>query len=122
MSRGNKILGKIGEDAAAEHLGGKGYAILGRNVRTPSGELDLVASAGEFLVFVEVKARRGRSHGLPEEAITARKKKHLLESAQHYLQATGRTDQPWRIDVVAIEYGRSGALERIEVFENAVSG
>jgi len=81
----NKLLGKKGENAAANHLSGKGYTILGRNVRTPSGELDLVAQAGEFLVFVEVKARRGRSHGLPEEAITQRKKKHLLESAQYYL-------------------------------------
>jgi putative endonuclease len=122
MTRGNKILGRKGEDAAANHLTGKGYKILERNVRTPVGELDLVAQAGEFLVFVEVKARRGRSHGLPEEAITPRKKKHLLESAQHYLQATGRTDQPWRIDVLAIEYSRAGALERIEVFENAVVG
>jgi putative endonuclease len=122
MTRGNKILGRKGEDAAANHLAGKGYKILERNVRTPVGELDLVAQAGEFLVFVEVKARRGRSHGLPEEAITPRKKKHLLESAQHYLQATGRTDQPWRIDVLAIEYSRAGALERIEVFENAVVG
>lgn len=122
MPAENKSLGQKGEAAAADHLVRKGYRILGRNVRTPSGELDLVASSGEFLVFVEVKARRGRSHGLPEEAITPRKKKHLLESAQHYLQETGRADQPWRIDVVAIEYGGRGTLERIEVFENAVCG
>ncbi len=122
MAPSNNLLGKKGEDAAARHLAGLRYAILARNVRTPSGELDLVAQAGEFLVFVEVKARRGRGHGLPEEAITPRKKKHLLESAQHYLQETGWTDRPWRIDVVAIEYTPAGVLERIEVFENAVSG
>jgi putative endonuclease len=122
MPGGNKILGQKGEDAAADHLTRKGYAILARNVRTPSGELDLVAQAGEYLVFVEVKARRGRSHGLPEEAITPRKKRHLMDSAQHYLQSAGRSDQPWRIDVVAIEFDRAGALERIEVFENAVGG
>jgi putative endonuclease len=122
MALGNSLLGKKGEDAAAEHLAGRGYTILARNVRTPSGELDLVAQAGEFLVFVEVKTRRGRSHGLPEEAITPRKKSHLLGSAQYYLQENGRMESPWRIDVVAIEYSRTGALERIEVFENAVSG
>jgi putative endonuclease len=122
MASGNNLLGKKGEDAAARRLTAMGYAILARNVRTPSGELDLVAQAGEFLVFVEVKARRGRGHGLPEEAITPRKRKHLLESAQRYLQETGWTDRPWRIDVVAIEYNPAGALERIEVFENAVSG
>jgi len=122
MPSGNKALGKKGEDAAAIHLSGKGYTILARNVRTPCGELDLVASSGEYLVFVEVKARRGRSHGLPEEAITRRKKKHLLDSALQYLQENGRMDTPWRIDVVAIEYGPRGTLARIEVFENAVSG
>lgn len=122
MPSGNRALGKRGEDDAAGHLSGKGYAILARNVRTPSGELDLVASCGDCLVFVEVKARRGRRHGLPEEAITRRKQKHLLESALHYLQESGRMESPWRIDVVAIEYGPKGMLERIEVFENAVRG
>lgn len=122
MASENKILGKKGEEAAARHLSNSGYIVLERNVRTPAGELDLVASRGEFLVFVEVKTRRGRRHGLPEEAITPRKKKHLLESAQYFLQESGRMDQPWRIDVVAIEYGPRGTMERIEVFENAVSG
>jgi putative endonuclease len=122
MPSRNRTLGAMGEEAAARHLGRKGYVILDRNVRTPAGELDLVASQGEYLVFVEVKARRNRSHGLPEEAITPRKKKHLLESAQHYLQESGRMDTPWRIDVVAVEYALGETIERIEVFENAVSG
>ena len=122
MASRNKILGAKGEEAAARYLLRKGYVVLDRNVRTPAGELDLVASHGEYLVFIEVKARRGRSHGLPEEAITRRKKKHLLESAQYYLQESGRMDKSWRIDVVAIEYGSGGTIERIEVFENAVGG
>ncbi len=122
MASRNRLLGEKGERAAAEHLSARGYTILARNLRTASGELDLVAQAGEFLVFVEVKTRRGRSHGLPEEAITPRKKKHLLGSAQHYLQENGLMESPWRIDVVAIEYSRAGTLEQIEVFENAVGG
>jgi len=120
MTLRNKVLGNKGEDAAADHLSRLGYKITARNVRTPYGELDLIASLEESTIFVEVKTRRSRTHGLPEEAITTRKKNHLLASAQHYLQEKGLSEVPWRIDVVAVEYGGAGTMERIEVFENAV--
>jgi putative endonuclease len=119
MKSQNRIVGNRGENAAAGHLARLGYEILTRNLRTPYGEVDLVARHGGFLVFVEVKTRRSRTHGLPEEAVTPRKRNRLLSSAQHYLQQRGLLDSPWRIDVVAVEYGRAGTLERIEVFENA---
>jgi putative endonuclease len=122
MTRGSNALGKLGEDAAAVHLVRLGYAIRARNVRTPFGELDLVAGDGESTVFIEVKTRRSRTRGLPEEAVTARKKIRLTASAQYYLQEKGLSDSPWRIDVVAVEYDRSGRMKRIEVFENAVTG
>ncbi len=118
----NKILGNRGEQQAADHLAGLGYAILGRNVRTPYGELDLVAGRDGATVFVEVKTRRSRALGLPEESITAGKRKRLIASAQHYLQQRGLSDSAWRIDVVAVEYGRGDSPRRIEVFENAVCG
>ena len=120
MASRNKILGERGETAAADRLREMGYEILDRNVRTPFGELDLIAAQKETTVFVEVKTRRSRTHGLPEEAVTARKKNRLLESAQYYLQQRGLLETPWRIDVVAVEYGPAGTLRRIEVFENAV--
>ncbi|MBN1438129.1 MAG: YraN family protein [Anaerolineales bacterium] len=118
----NKILGDQGERAAAESLRRAGYEIIGRNLRTPYGEVDLVARHMGFTVFVEVKTRRSRAHGLPEEAVTARKRTRLIRSAQHYLQERGLLDTPWRIDVVAVEFGRAGDSQRIEVFENAVRG
>jgi putative endonuclease len=121
MTKDTKLLGRRGEDAAAKHLAQTGYTVIARNHRTPFGEVDLIASHGEFIVFVEVKTRRNRTYGLPEEAITASKKKRLLASAQHFLQQRDLPNTPWRIDVVAVEYDRSGRLERIEVFENAVS-
>lgn len=95
--------------------------MIARNVRTPFGELDLIAIHGEFTVFIEVKARSSRNHGLPEEAITPRKRNHLLASAQHYLQAHAASDSAWRIDVAAVECDPSGNVQRIEVLENAVT-
>jgi putative endonuclease len=122
MAIRNQTLGREGENAAAEHLARLGYAVRGRNVRTPYGELDLIVGDGDNTIFVEVKTRRTRTHGLPEEAVTGRKRRRLLASAQHYIQERGLADSPWRIDVVAVECGPSGTVERIEVFENAVGG
>jgi putative endonuclease len=122
MSADNRTTGKQGEDAAARRLSELGYEILARNHRTPCGELDLVARRADMLVFVEVKTRRSRSHGLPEESITARKRAHLLSAAQHYLQTHGESAAAWRIDVVAVETDAAGAVRRFEVFENAVHG
>jgi putative endonuclease len=115
----NRILGTRGEQAAADHLQRLGYEILARNVRTPYGELDLIAAHAGSTVFIEVKTRRSRTHGLPEEAVTLRKQKRLVASAQYYLQQHGLSDTAWRIDVAALEYG-GRILKRIEVFENAV--
>lgn len=120
MTTGKKLLGNRGEKTAADQLSKSGYEILERNVRTPYGELDLIARCGDATVFVEVKTRRSRTHGLPEEAVTPRKRNHLLASAQYFLQQRALSDTPWRIDVVAVEFDPSGVLKRLEVFENAV--
>jgi putative endonuclease len=64
------VSGRPGEDLACAHLQGKGLRILARNFRCRSGEVDIVAQDGDVTVFVEVKERRGRSHGEGFEAVT----------------------------------------------------
>jgi putative endonuclease len=114
-------LGRRGEDLAARLLAGKGYHIVARNWRCKVGELDLVTKDGDCLAFVEVRARRGRVMGSPEESITAAKQARLIDLAQAYVQAE-EWFGPWRIDVVAIEMDRGGRLLRVEHYENAVTG
>ena len=114
-------LGRRGEELAAQQLAAKGYQILARNWRCETGELDLVAREGECLVLVEVRTRRGRSMGSPEESITAAKQARLIALGEAYVQENDwRGD--WRIDVVAIEMGRQGRVLRIDHYENAVTG
>ena len=114
-------LGRRGEELAAQQLAAKGYQILARNWRCETGELDLVAREGECLVLVEVRTRRGRSMGSPEESITAAKQARLISLGEAYVQENDwRGD--WRIDVVAIEMGRQGRVLRIDHYENAVTG
>jgi putative endonuclease len=121
MSTDRQRLGKWGESVAALQLEDKGYQILDRNWRCAQGEIDLVALDGEEVVFVEVKTRRGRQMGSPEEGLTQQKGKRLIELARLYLVERD-IDPDWRIDLVAVELDNSGKLTRCEHIANAVLG
>src|SRR6266849_5408549 len=103
------------EELAEDHLRGLGYGIRGRDVRTPIGQLDLVATDGPTLVFVEVKTRAGLGFGLPEEAIAGHKSRKLRQLAQYYLKRHPHAG-PLRFDVVGIivEDGRVSRLTHIK--------
>jgi putative endonuclease len=113
-------LARQGEAIAAQHLASLGQTILARNERTPYGEMDLITKQGDCTIIVEVKTRTSRQYGLPEEAVDARKRNHLLHAATFYLQREGLLETPWRIDVVSIEIDKTGKMQRLEVFEHAV--
>lgn len=116
-----KQLGRWGEDLAARHLESLGYTIIARNWRYGRGEIDLVAQAGQLLIFAEVKTRRGRDLGTPEEGVTPAKARQLLQLAQAYLFKNNLTDIEWRVDMVAVELDKSGKLLRCEHIPNAVT-
>jgi putative endonuclease len=120
MSGGNSARGRRGEALAARELERRGYSIVERNWRCEAGEIDLVAREGETWAFVEVKLRTGRAYGLPEEAITHRKRDRLLNAALMYLAERDLTDVIWRIDVVAIVTERGGGVERFSLYRDAV--
>lgn len=122
MSRDDrKQLGNWGESVAAHHLEAHGYAIVARNWRCQLGEIDLVAQKNGWISFVEVKTRRGRQMGLPEEGLTARKQQKLLALAQQYI-ADFDLDVDWQIDLIAVELDRQGKLLRVEHLQNVVLG
>ena len=114
-------LGRQGEELAARQLAARGYQIVARNWRCETGELDLVAHDGECLVLIEVRTRRGRSMGSPEESITAAKQARLIVLSETYVQESGWAGD-WRIDVVAIEMDSHGRVLRVDHYENAVTG
>ncbi|MFZ1041354.1 MAG: YraN family protein [Anaerolineales bacterium] len=112
---GNQAIRRWGEQAAADYLSAKGYEIMARNVRTPHGEIDLIAQKDGFTIFVEVKARTSSSFGPPEIAVTPRKQ-HMLACAEHYAQQN-EIDH-WQIDVIAAEEVNGKA--EVKHFENAI--
>lgn len=113
-------LGKWGEAQACQYLRERGFEILGQNIRTSYGELDMIARKDGIVVFVEVKTRGSRAFGLPEESITAEKREHLLNSAQDFLTNHPELNGDWRVDVIAIQGTLNGELCEIEWFENAI--
>ena len=116
MSLAKKILGREGEDRAAQFLKKQGYKILERNYSTPQGEIDLIALHRGEVVFVEVKTRTNDAFGAPELAVNPRKQQRMVKAALGYIKYKKLHQVPCRFDVVAI----SAATEKgIDVIENA---
>ncbi len=114
-------LGRAGENLAAEALRRRGDRILARNFRCVYGEIDLIAEDERDLIFVEVKTRRGEAYGLPEEAVTPRKQRKLVQVASHYLRLHTCEERSWRIDVVAVQMSTGGKLAEIRIYRHAFS-
>jgi putative endonuclease len=122
MTTERKKLGAWGESVAATHLEANGWTITARNWRVREGEIDIVAERPERIALVEVKTRRGRSAGTPEEAITPRKAQKMLLVAQRYLSEHNLDDETViSLDVIAVELDPSGKLLRVTHHENAVT-
>jgi putative endonuclease len=116
VSLAKKILGREGEDRAAQFLKKQGYKILERNYSTPQGEIDLIALHRGEVVFVEVKTRTNDAYGAPELAVNPRKQQRMVKAALGYIKYKKLHQVPCRFDVVAI----SAATEQsIDLIENA---
>ena len=95
--------GAWGEEVACRYLKRQGYKILDRNFRCKRGEVDIVATKGKTLCFVEVKSRQGLSHGFPSEAVTLEKQRHLRNAAMYYLHThPGVNKELLRMDVIEV--------------------
>lgn len=96
------VLGKQGEDMAVEYLQNNGYKILERNFFCKQGEIDVIALDKDYIVFIEIKTRSNTEFGLPSEAVTERKIKHILKTTKYYLYTRNLEDANIRIDAIEI--------------------
>jgi len=115
MTEARLELGRRGEEAAAQHLKRRGWKILARNLRTPVGEIDIIARSRRQLLFVEVKTRSSTAYGTPQEAVGSHKQRQIIRAAQWYLgEFPAERLQP-RFDVVAVlEVDGGFQIEQIE--------
>ena len=103
-------LGSWGEERAAQYLRRRGYKILARNYSCRGGEIDVIASRGKYVAFVEVKLRREGGLTRPEEAMTPAKGRALLRAANCYIETCG-VMLDCQIDLIAVEYAPDGSTE-----------
>ena len=104
------LLGAWGEAAAAEYLRKKHYRLIGKNFRLRSGEIDLIAEKGNYLVFVEVKTRRDDAFAEAREFVDARKCERIRATASLWL-ASNETEKQPRFDVIEV-YAPDGTATR----------
>jgi putative endonuclease len=120
MPHRRALLGAQGERLAAHEMESRGYRIIEKNVRTKSGEIDIVALDDAVLVIAEVRTRRGQSYGTAAESITAAKREKLRRVAAEYVQAHPQLPSDYRIDVVLVEMDAAGGFANIELLPAAV--
>jgi putative endonuclease len=111
-------LGRRGEDLATAELARRGYEIVARNWHCQIGEVDIVACRDSAWHFFEVRTRRGREYGRPEESVTSTKRQRMIDVALTYLGEHEMNDVDWRVGFVAVEMDRAGRLVRLEVYES----
>jgi putative endonuclease len=102
------ILGRQGEQLAADYLREAGFRILDRNYRCAEGELDIVAADQRTLVACEVKTRSGVGYGAPIEAVTAAKLRRLRRLAVQWVLAHGIIFDELRVDIIGVLKAPSG--------------
>lgn len=102
--------GALGEQMALKYLVEKGYVILHQNWRYSHWEVDVIASLEETLHFIEVKTRRTKKFGYPEEDVTKKKLTNLINASEEFLYVYPE----WKriqLDILSITLQKNGQAE-----------
>lgn len=114
MQTGAKLLGRWGEDVAAEYLKKKGYRIVGRNYSCRMGEIDIIAAKGRYIAFVEVKTRKNADFASAAEFVTETKRRRIITAATLWLKQNPAKHQP-RFDVIEVYAPQGVATTRPDI-------
>ncbi|HOY84672.1 MAG: YraN family protein [Candidatus Cloacimonetes bacterium] len=110
----------VGEDLAAKFLANKGYAIVARNFRASTGEIDIIAIQEDTLVFVEVKTRSKHSIRQAMMNVSFTKRKRITLTAQRYvIQHPECVKSRIRFDLVIVLYFCHTDSYKLEHLEDA---
>jgi putative endonuclease len=112
--------GNLGEDIACTYLEKKGYTIVDRNYLKKYGEIDIVASQGRIIHFVEVKTVAHVTPGYkPEDNVHSWKLKRLGRVIQTYLIEKKVRDD-WQFDVITVVLNLKTRRARVELMDNII--
>lgn len=94
--------GIIGEKMAQKYLKDNKYEIIENNYYTRNGEIDIIASKNNYIIFVEVKTRTNEKYGSASEAVNKIKKIHMKKSAAIFLKENNFSRFTIRFDVIEV--------------------
>lgn len=110
-----KIIGQTGEDRASAFLEKNGYTIIKRNWRTRTGEIDIIVSKGEFIVFVEVKSLPNGSFELLKKVLNQQKLQRIVKTSKCFLLKHRQYSNSYvRYDVIVIDMPGFNPVYHIE--------
>ena len=101
--RSSRALGRWGEWIALRHLLRLQWDVVARNWKGRTGEVDLIAYDGPWLVLVEVKTRRLPSRLPPEVNVDVRKERKLERLAYEFTSRHELSEVAIRFDVIGVE-------------------
>lgn len=110
-------IGNTGERLTAYYLTRSGYTILKMNYTVKGGEIDIIAEKDGIIAFVEVKSRDVSAADTGVMAVTKRKRRFIIKTAQEYLYRIGSDSQP-RFDIADVTM-ENGMPVKLRYFDNA---
>ncbi len=110
----NKITGAIGEKLAVNYLIKNNYKIIDRNFKCKLGEIDIIATVDDMIVFVEVKTRKSSSYGYPYEAVTVNKQQKIIKTAYSYIKLKKIANKQYRFDIIEIFLDKNIMINHIK--------
>lgn len=98
------ITGREGELIAEKYLVKQEYNIIEKNFNCRFGEIDIIATDNlkQEIVFIEVKTRKSFKYGMPSEAVTKIKKKHITKVAEFFIYKNRLWNKFIRFDVIEV--------------------
>lgn len=119
MKSFNKEIGSLGERIATAYLIDKGHIILKKNFTYKRGEIDIISSVHDILVFTEVKSRYTDSFGSPIESVTYLKQKQIINLSHIYLLKNNMMNYNVRYDVIEVSFNKNNDTYTINHFKDA---
>lgn len=116
----NKIIGRFGEDLAANYLQRHGYDIIAKNYQASHQEIDIIARQHSLLVFVEVKTRTAQIYGDGTEAYNYFKQQALRNGINFFLHTENIAHKDIRADLIIVQINKALRRAKIKHYEDVL--
>ena len=115
-----QIVGQFGEAIARNYLIRNGYQIVDSNVKISYKEIDIIASKGDFTVFIEVKTRTSSILGKADEAFSAKKMRYFKTAIANYIFEKNINENYVKIDLISVDIDKYKKTAKIKHFKDIV--